>query len=119
MSVSAAAGSNDMPLDEYHESFNDRNGDTVLKSADGIKFRTYAVILRLSSPCFRTMLELPKAIEGDAPTPHNVLPLDEKAAVIAIALPLVSGKAFPPDIVSVCLLSSQLSHTCSCKATVR
>lgn len=86
------------PPDEYHESFNDPDGDVVLKTSDGVKLRTYALILRLSSSVFQSMLERPKASERGAQG-QIILSLDEDAVVIVNALTMVSGKAFPTDIV--------------------
>lgn len=100
MSITTNPGPGDTPSDEYHESFNDPRGDIVLKSSDGIKFRTYSLVLRLSSSFFQTLLELPQPSESSAQgVSFSVLPLDEDAAVIANALTMVSGKAFPHDIV--------------------
>lgn len=100
MSASTGANSVDILSVEYHESFNDPEGDVVLKSSDGVRFRTYALILRLSSSFFQTMLELPKVSESGAQG-AAILSLDEDAAVIANALTMVSGKSFPSEIVSL------------------
>lgn len=85
------------PSEEYHEHFNDADGDVVLKSSDGTKFRTYALLLRLSSSFFRTMLDLPQPAASH--TQGAVLLLDEDAGVIANVLTVISGKAFSPQLV--------------------
>lgn len=73
-----------------------------------VKFRTYTLILRLSSSFFRTMLELPQPGEADAQR-AVILPLDENATVIANALTMVSGKAFQSNMVCSSLLLFYIS----------
>lgn len=87
------------PPEEYHALFNDKDGDVVLKSNDGVRFRTYALVLRLSSSVLQDMLGHKQSLEGESQE-DIVLVLDEEAAVIVNALIMVSGKAIPPDIVS-------------------
>lgn len=102
MSNGVAVSPSEAALDEYHESFSDPKADIVLRSRDGTKFRTYALVLRLSSSFFEALLDLPDVSEGEArnATSRGVLQLDEDGAVIANALTMMSGKAFPPEMVS-------------------
>lgn len=89
--------------DNYHELFNEADGDMVLKSRDGVLFKTYVFTLRRCSAFFGSMFALPQA---SAP-PLQQLPtltLDENSIIIAAALLMISGMAFPPELVCVRLL---------------
>lgn len=68
---------------EFHPSYCSSDGDLILISKDGVKFRVHSVILKLTSGFFRTMLSLP---QGPEELISDQIPMDEDSALIAALL---------------------------------
>ena len=72
------------PFDETSD------GDIVLKSSDGVLFRTHKVILSLSSPFFRDMFSLPQAgTPPDGTSGGPIIPFSEPSEIIDTLLRVV------------------------------
>jgi hypothetical protein len=67
--------------------FNDPEADIIIRTSDSVEFRVYSVLLRISSPFFKSMLSLPQP----PPSPDNggshdgntpIIPVTESSLII-------------------------------------
>ncbi|KIJ50933.1 hypothetical protein M422DRAFT_65559 [Sphaerobolus stellatus SS14] len=80
--------------DNYHIDFLFKDGDIVLVSSDGVKFKTHSFILKVASEVFRTTLSLPQP-PGVASDGH-IISLPEDSRTINAILRMISGMPIPP-----------------------
>ncbi|KAF8305051.1 hypothetical protein DL93DRAFT_2089839 [Clavulina sp. PMI_390] len=86
----------------YHPLFDINSGTTTsdveLRSQDGVLFGVHRLILGEASEFFKTMYSLP----GDPnPQGSSPLPIDTESSVIALALSIIYGKAYSPQLVRI------------------
>lgn len=114
--MAGSAQTNDTASDgddeKYHELFSEADGDIILKSGDGVLFKTHSFTLRRSATFFRDLLALPQPSASSLPL--EPLHLEEKSTMIIAALLMIYGMSFPPDMVCMRLIfSSRLITYCN------
>ena len=93
--------------DQYHEMFHDPDGDVILRSSDGVLFRTHSFTLRRSSSFFGAMFSLPQP--SSLPQSSQTITLDEDSSVITPVLLMVYNLAFPSS--TVCTIVAAANST--------
>lgn len=76
---------------EYHPNYSYSDADLVLRSSDGIKIRVHTLIMKMSLPIFRDMLEIK---HDDSETVEDPIPLEEEENVLEIILDV----SYPPAV---------------------
>ncbi|KAI0778112.1 hypothetical protein BD413DRAFT_506859 [Trametes elegans] len=91
--VAAATAANaSSPSLAYHPDFASPNADVVLRTSDGVQFRTAFELLCRTSAWFRAMFTLPQASGTDRNEP---IPVPESAKVLSDLLNIVNGTTLP------------------------
>jgi hypothetical protein len=85
--------------------FDDPDADIIIRSRDGVRFRTHKLLLSLASPIFRDMFSLPQPDhDKDAGEGLPVVDLTESSATFRLFMSLCYPAVYPPTarIQSLC-----------------
>ncbi|KZV63624.1 hypothetical protein PENSPDRAFT_757809 [Peniophora sp. CONT] len=75
--------------DKVHDHHNRTDADVILRSCDGVLFKTHKVILSISSPFFQDMFSLPVTVEGEDRLSPRIVQMSEKAATLESLLSVI------------------------------
>ncbi|VDB88927.1 unnamed protein product [Peniophora sp. CBMAI 1063] len=81
-------------LDKVHPNHSRADADVILRSCDGVLFRTHKIILSISSAFFEDMFSLPKVSSASAPISPDMVQMTESAttleSLLSVILPITT-----------------------------